>query len=131
VEAGARLVMRAGAARELHFRRGMADEKSSSPKSSNQPQSYGDQAEWVTGKTGQNVNDPKAAPPNSQHGDFYESRRDSETSGAHQGGTTSEAEADPGQAAAATETADQPQKKVSGAEGGAVRDSFFKDRDYK
>jgi hypothetical protein len=102
-------------------------------KHGNEPQSYGSDAEWVTGKTGQNVNDPKAAPPNSQHGDFYESRRDSEGSGEHQGGKVSgEQLADnAGPAGAATETGDQPVKKVGSAEGGAVRDSFFKERDYE
>jgi hypothetical protein len=32
---------------------------------------------------------------------------------------------------AATDTDDQPARKGGSAEGGAVRDSFFKDRDYK
>ena len=128
-------------------------------KTGNEPQSYGNDAEWVTGKTGQNVNDPKAAPPNSQHGDFYESRHDSEGSAPDQGGKVSGLGADEPRAgnasgqrdsrtpiqadestgrkstdssqSAATESADQPVKKVTGAEGGAVRDSFFKDRDYE
>jgi hypothetical protein len=114
-------------------------------KTGNEPQSYGSDKDWVTGKTGQQVNDPKAPPPNSQHGDFYESRHDSERSGEHQGGKVSgeqlaENAQPPGQAAGtgtgqatgtATETDDQPARKVGSAEGGAVRDSFFKDRDYK
>jgi hypothetical protein len=99
-------------------------------KTNNEPQSYGSDADWVTGQTGQKVNDPKAAPPNSQHGDFYESRRDAEHSGEHQGGKVSGVDADVATAAPAVEAGDQPQKKVSGEEGGARRDSFFKDRDY-
>ncbi|HWS72241.1 MAG TPA: hypothetical protein VN605_09005 [Thermoanaerobaculia bacterium] len=103
-------------------------------KTSQEPQSYGSDADWVSGRTGQKVNDPKAAPPNSQHGDFYESRRDSEESGEHQGGKVSGQQradnARPGGGQGA-ETDDQPVKKVAGAEGGAVRHSFFKDRDYE
>jgi len=103
-------------------------------KSGKEPQSYGSDAEWVTGKTGQNVNDPKGAPPNSQHGDFYQSRHDSEQSGQHQGGKVSGVDSDPGTGAEARPIDDaeqQPQKKAATAAGGAVRDSFFKDRDYK
>lgn len=96
----------------------------------NEPQSYGNNADWVTGQTGQNVNDPKAAPPNSQHGDFYESRRDAEQSGEDQGGKVSGVDRDPAGAAPAVEANDQPSRKVSGEDGGAKRDSFFKDRDY-
>lgn len=103
-------------------------------KSGNEPQSYGSDADWVTGKTGQQVNDPKAAPPNSQHGDFYESRRDSEQSGQHQGGKVSgEQRADNAQpgGGGGAEAEDQPVKKVTGAEGGADRSSYFKERDYE
>jgi hypothetical protein len=103
-------------------------------KTNHEPQSYGSDADWVSGRTGQQVNDPKAAPPNSQHGDFYESRRDSETTGEHQGGKVSGeqlAENTPATGAKASEADDQPVKKVAGAEGGAVRDSFFRDRDYE
>jgi hypothetical protein len=103
-------------------------------KSGNEPQSYGSDAEWVTGKTGQQVNNPKAAPPNSQHGDFYESRHDSGESGPEQGGKLSGVDGDSGtqvDACLIEPDAEQPGKKVATAEGGAVRDSFFKERDYE
>src|SRR5688572_19395784 len=52
----------------------------------NEPQSYGSQADWVTGKTGATVNNPKSTPPSD---DFYDSRRDSEGSAEDQGGKVS------------------------------------------
>lgn len=96
-----------------------------------EPQSYGSQKDWVTGKTGETVNDPKAAPP-AKHEAFYDGRRDSESSGEHQGGQVS-----PVQAAesvqpvvrAIDETPTLP--GVSVARGGARRGGFFKNRDYK
>jgi len=65
----------------LHFPASMKDKET-------EPQSYGSQEDWVTGKTGQEVNRQKGN-PNSQHGDFYESRHDGERSGEHQGGKVS------------------------------------------
>src|SRR5437763_17045161 len=53
----------------------MADKK--------EPQSYGSQGDWVSGRT-----DQKVQPPNSQRADF-DDRRDSESSQSHQGGDTS------------------------------------------
>ena len=52
--------------------------------------------------------------PSPQHGDFYESRRDSEETHEHQGGKVSPAQ---------IEENAQP--------GGAKRLSYFRDRDYK
>lgn len=45
----------------------MAEEK--------EPQSYGSQQDWLTGKTGQEVNRQKGQ-PNSQRGDFNAERSD-------------------------------------------------------
>lgn len=59
------------------------------PGDTKEPQSYGSGSDWVTGKTGQEVNDPKSSPP-PEHADFYENRRESETSHEHQGGKTSD-----------------------------------------
>ena len=96
-----------------------------------EPQSYGSQADWVKGTVGGTVNQQKRA-PNSQHGDFYESRRDSEGSAPDQGGKVSDEQlAENGQAsgrAAADDT--QPIPKVTEQVGGAKRGGFFKDRDY-
>ena len=99
----------------------------------NEPQSYGGQGEWLTGKTGETVNRTKGH-PNTQNGDFYESRHDSEQSQGDQGGKVSDAQlADNAQnadACAIEPESDQPVSKVTSAEGGARRDSEFKKRDY-
>ena len=60
----------------------MADTKSK------EPQSYGSEHQWVKGETGQQVHDPKAAPP-AQHADFYDERRESEHNTPAQGGSVS------------------------------------------
>lgn len=99
--------------------------------SKDEPQSYGSQKDWVVGNTGGKVNDPKAAPP-ATHEAFYDERRDSESSGEHQGGQVSPVQAaDSAQPVgrANDETATLP--GVSVARGGARRGGFFKNRDYK
>lgn len=90
-----------------------------------EPQSYGSQGEWVTGKTGQNVNPPK-------NDATYDNRRESETSAPHQGGDISEEQFADNVPAAASAVDDEANanKRVSGQETGAKRSSFFKDRDY-
>lgn len=97
-----------------------------------EPQSYGSQNDWVTGNVGETVNAQKRA-PNSQHGDFYESRRDSEGSAPDQGGKVSDEQlAENGQAAERSAADDtQPIPKVTDQAGGAKRGGFFKDRDYR
>lgn len=105
------------------------------PADGNEPQSYGSGADWVTGETGEEVNDPKAS-PGSQHREFYESRHDSENSAPHQGGHTSGvqlAECDHGGECDHDGDADadrQPVSKVTQQDGGAKHDSFFRKRDY-
>lgn len=91
----------------------------------NEPQSYGSQGEWVTGKTGQSVNQQKSGPT-------YENRHESETSAPHQGGDVSEEQlADNVQAAGGgSDDEANANKRVSGQETGAKRGGFFKDRDY-
>ena len=98
-----------------------------------EPQSYGSQGEWVTGDVGQEVNRLKGH-RNSQHGDFYESRHDSERSAADQGGKVSPEQLDDNAQAvgeACEVDGDAPVRNVDMAEGGARRGSYFKDRDYK
>lgn len=101
------------------------------PGDTKEPQSYGSGSDWVTGRTGERVNDPKSEPP-PQHSDFYDERRESEESAPHQGGKVSyqaaEAEAQP--SGHATETHDTA-TKVAARSGGAKRDSFFRKRDYE
>jgi hypothetical protein len=104
------------------------------PKDTREPQSYGSNADWVTGQTGQDVQDPKAPPP-AEHREFYDSRRESETSAPDQGGKLSGVDRDAGSGphtapdAANDETT--PVQKVTAKDGGAKRDSYFKKRDYE
>ncbi|HEU4521625.1 MAG TPA: hypothetical protein VFT12_06460 [Thermoanaerobaculia bacterium] len=96
-----------------------------------EPQSYGSQADWVKGNVGETVNRQKGK-PNSQHGDFYESRHDSEESDDDQGGQISDVQlAENVEPAGRGSTGDeQPARKVTDETSGAKRGGFFKDRDY-
>ncbi|MBV8519951.1 MAG: hypothetical protein JO197_21345 [Acidobacteria bacterium] len=101
----------------------------------NEPQSYGSSGEWVKGETGQKVHDPKSAPPPEQR-EFYDERRESETTAQHQGGRTSEfqlIENEQANAGSGGPTPDSslPGKNVTSAEGGAKQDGYFKKRDYE
>jgi phage repressor protein C with HTH and peptisase S24 domain len=101
------------------------------PKDTREPQSYGSDADWVTGKTGQKVND-QAGTPATEHQEFYDERREQEHSTEHQGGKISDvqlAESAAQPTGPATGEID-PSTKVSAEESGAKRDSFFKQRDY-
>lgn len=102
------------------------------PKDMKEPQSYGSEKDWVTGKTGENVNNPKSR-PTAKHQDFYDDKREEESSASYQGGKTS-----PIQLAENTERqgeargdADAAVPGVTKEAGGAKRDSFFKRRDYE
>jgi hypothetical protein len=101
-------------------------------KNENEPQSYGSQGEWLTGKTGEKVNETNGH-PTTQHGDFYESRIEGEQSPGDQGGKLSNHQlAENAQAAGGGDTSDeQPVSKVNSAHSGAKRDSQFKRRDYE
>lgn len=100
------------------------------PRDTKEPQSYGSGSDWVTGKTGQEVNDQASAPP-AEHRDFYDSSREAQTV-PDQGGRTSDFQlADSDEPAGQPQGADNPPSKVTAAEGGAKRDSYFKKRDYK
>ena len=102
----------------------MADEKK-------EPQSYGSQSEWVRGDVGQEVNRLKGN-TNSQHSDFYESRRESEESAPDQGGrVSSEQMAENREQAGRALEEGEITQKMSGRESGAKRDSWFKKRDYE
>ena len=97
-----------------------------------EPQSYGSEGDWVTGNVGEEVNRLKGH-PSSQHGDFYESRRDSERSAPDQGGKVSPRQVEENVQGAESRDAggEVPVSKVTTAEGGAKRGGFFRDRDYK
>lgn len=99
-----------------------------------EPQSYGSQKDWVTGNVGETVNRQKDN-PDAQHSDFYDSRRDSETSDSHddQGGKVSDEQLaeNPQFAGRGRESDEQPVVKVTDQATGAKRGGFFKDRDYE
>jgi hypothetical protein len=85
-----------------------------------EPQSYGSQGDWVTGKTGQKTNPERT-------GGFDEAR-ESETSAPHQGGDTS-----PVQVSEHTMPSGAPTDSghnVTVSESGAKRGGYFKKRDY-
>lgn len=101
------------------------------PRDTKEPQSYGSDRDWVTGQTGQQVNDQASAPA-PEHRPFYDERRESESSGSKQGGLTSEHQlADSAQPVGRPTGEDAPPSKVTTTPGGAKRDSFFKRRDYE
>ena len=45
------------------------------PGDTKEPQSYGSEGDWVSGKTGQRTNNPKATPP-AEQSDFYDGRQE-------------------------------------------------------
>lgn len=92
-----------------------------------EPQSYGSDQDWVSGRTGQNVNDPKSAPPE-VHEEFYESRRGPETAKPDAPAEATHQHSAPPVAKA--EGSDLPVQRVTSREGGAKRDSYFRRRDY-
>lgn len=84
----------------------------------NEPQSYGSQKEWLTGKTGQDVNRLKGNRNSQRGGDFYANGSDQ----------TQVFESDP--PGKAVEDDGQQSQKVSSESSGAKRDGYFKKRDY-
>jgi hypothetical protein len=96
-----------------------------------EPQSYGSGSDWVTGKTGQDVNDQKSTPA-PEHQEFYDERRESESSSPAQGGQTSDFQlAENAEPDGRPSGEHSPIAKVTTEAGGAKRDSFFKKRDYE
>ena len=97
-----------------------------------EPQSYGSQADWTTGNTGEAVN--RTDLPTAEHADFYDSRRESETSAPNQGGRIQPAwtdEVDVLQPIVTLSEVEDPSRKVSAEKSGARRTGFFKRRDYE
>jgi len=96
-----------------------------------EPQSYGSGEDWVAGRTGQRVNDPKAT-PSPEHVDSYDERRESDTSDEDRGGQISQFQrADGAEPADYVSDPSTPVPKVTTRDGGAKRDSFFRKRDYE
>ncbi|HEX7151562.1 MAG TPA: hypothetical protein VF618_08755 [Thermoanaerobaculia bacterium] len=102
------------------------------PKDTREPQSYGSDADWVTGKTGQQVND-QAGVPAPEHREFYDDRQEQERSAPDQGGKISDvqlAESDAQPTGQGGEEHDAA-TKVTVKDSGAKRDSYFRKRDYE
>ncbi len=96
-----------------------------------EPQSYGSNEDWVSGKTDQRVNNPKSA-PTPAHREFYDDRRESETSGPDQGGQTSDVQlAESAEPVGRARETSGALPGVNSHEGGAKRASFFRKRDYE
>lgn len=96
------------------------------PKDAREPQSYGSEKDWVSGRTGQQVNDPKSSSPpepgETEPAEFPE-----------HGGKVSElqlAEHDQPRTGP-TSGHETSVHKVNTHEGGAKRDSYFRKRDYE
>ncbi len=53
------------------------------PGDTKEPQSYGSEGDWVSGKTGQRTNSPKATPP-AEQSDFYDGRQEELDTRSHQ-----------------------------------------------
>ena len=97
-----------------------------------EPQSYGSGPDWTTGKTGGEVSDQKSRPA-PEHQDFYDERRESEHTGDHQGGHTSDVQLAESDSAGGRPTGEEypSTTSVSTSAGGAKRDSYFRRRDYE
>ena len=106
------------------------------PKDGKEPQSYGSGADWVTGKTGQQVNDQKDVPA-PEHRQFYDERHEPGTTSEDQGGKVSDvqlAESDAGLPAPAAAPGKAESMSVTGvtsADGGTKMDGYFRKRDYE
>lgn len=103
------------------------------PKDTKEPQSYGSEKDWLTGRTGQDVNEQgQASEPAPEHREFYDDRRESEKSAPEQGGLTSDVQLSENVQATAHATEERtPLNGVTTTETGAKRGSFFRRRDYE
>jgi hypothetical protein len=101
------------------------------PKDMKEPQSYGSEKDWVTGKTGNEVNDQDSAPPPAQQ-EFYDDRRESESSDSYSGGKTSPVQVAENLAAARNTPGDAVPRDEGAREiDGSRKESYFKQRDYE
>lgn len=97
-----------------------------------EPQSYGSEGDWTSGKVGGEVTD-QAAEPRPEHREFYDDKRESEHNESYQGGLNSPVQMAENRAFRGTGSGEPEASipRVTTAEGGARRDSFFKRRDYE
>jgi hypothetical protein len=99
------------------------------PRDTKEPQSYGSQGDWASGKTGQQPNDPKSEPPIEQ-ADFYDSRPESDGDRKSRGGRTSEVQLSDEPRKVVVTSSDAFRGPTTQQDSGAKRDGFFKERDY-
>ena len=91
-----------------------------------EPQSYGSESDWLTGKTGQTVDDtPGRAARHDE--EFYENRHEPEGETPAAAAETDEQE---NRAHPDTEAADGDAERTKAGEELGGRESYFKDRDY-
>ena len=102
------------------------------PGRTKEPQSYGSQADWTTGKVGSEVTD-QAAEPRPEHREFYDDKRESEENASYQGGLNSPIQMAENREFRGSGSGEPEESipRVTTQEGGARRDSFFKRRDYE
>lgn len=100
------------------------------PNDTKEPQSYGSQGDWVTGRTGEQVHDQKSTPP-AEHADFYEGRREAESSAPHQGGHVSPVQRSESEKQVPSDEGVRSPAPYTDQKSGAKRDSYFKKRDYE
>jgi hypothetical protein len=84
----------------------------------NEPQSYGSQGDWTSGKTGQSVEKPASEAVHEVQ---------------NEGGSVSPVQLADTEGTDVIQHGadDEPARRVTSSHTGAKRDSFFKDRDYK
>jgi hypothetical protein len=95
--------------------------------SKGEPQSYGSQGDWASGKTGQEVSDQDTSSPPLDV-------RDSEGSAPHQGGDVSPVQSGENLELHGPSTPvedEQPIAKITTTPSGAKRGGFFRQRDYE
>jgi hypothetical protein len=99
----------------------------------NEPQSYGSQGEWVSGRTGGTV-DGRSQKESAPDASIYDSRHTSDRSPGAQGGEISPVDlarnARPRPGAGFIDEEDLTPRKVTSHPSGAKHDSYFRERDY-
>lgn len=91
-----------------------------------EPQSYGSESDWLTGKTGQTVDETPGR--ESRHDEeFYESRHEQEGESPAAGGDVTDTE----RGVSPARTSDSPSTTTRAGDTVEERDSFFKERDYE
>jgi len=99
------------------------------PGDTKEPQSYGSEGDWVSGKTGQRINNPKATPP-AEQSDFYDGRQEELDTRSHQGGRISDVQLHDRPRPSEYAADERSPVPLTQKDSGAKRESYFKTRDY-